>query len=89
MAKVTHTVTGTTDTVEGPACIYYADFTTPGGTGSVQLQMLFDGDWLPADTAQTATMQATELADCYGFQQFRLNVTVTTGSVVTYLRSAP
>lgn len=89
MTKQTFTVSGQSVTVEGQSCYYFVDMTTPGGTGSVQLQIKLNDDWVPADTPQTATMAVAELADAVGHKQFRLDVTVTTGSIVTYLLGAP
>lgn len=63
---------------------YFAKF--PGGvTGSAQLEVLVDGEWLPADAAVTATMASVKFFDASAEQlafKYRWNVTAVTGGAV-------
>lgn len=83
MAQTSFTGTGQSETVRGIAVRYYADFDTPG-VGTVQLEMQTEaGDWLPADTAVTATMDNVKVAEPLAVRKFRWNCTAyTSGTIV-------
>lgn len=87
--KTTHTATGQSDVhAAHSSCAYYADFTTGSGSGSAQLQVNIGGDWLPADDAVTATMTTVEATDKMSPGEplrYRWNVTVSSGSIITYM----
>lgn len=87
--KTTHTATGTSAVHSAHAsCAYYADFDTGSGTGSAQLEVNIGGDWLPADDAVTGTMTTVEATDKVSPGEpmgYRWNVTVSGGSIITYL----
>lgn len=87
--KTTHTVTGTSaEHAAHASCAYYADFTTGSGSGSARLQVNIGGDWLPADDAVTATMTTVEATDKISPgepMRYRWSVTVSSGSIITYL----
>lgn len=89
MPRQDFTASGNTVVVTGADALYFVDFTTPGGSGSAQLEIDFDGDWLPVDTPQAATMVAVERAMGLGHQQYRVAVTVTTGTVRVYIKGMP
>jgi hypothetical protein len=89
--KTTHTVTGQSSSVIARgnygslgSILYYVDFTTGGGSGSATLEVQIDNDWVPVDSAQTATMPYAELVQSAPFP-YRWNVTVSGGSIITYL----
>ena len=89
MPRQDFTSSGNTDVVTGADALYFVTYTTPGGSGSAQLQINFEGDWLPVDSPQTGTMTAVERAEGLGLQQYRVAVTVTTGTVRVYLKGMP
>lgn len=89
--KTSFTATGTSEefVVSGRTTVrFYADFTTGTGVGTVQLQALIAGDWLPADAAVTATMDTVEVADGPSGEpmRYRWNCSAyTSGTIHCYL----
>lgn len=90
MAKDTFAASGTgTEVHARTSVVYYADFTTGSGSGSAQLQVKVDGDWIPADDAVTATMTTAEVTEAKDVPlTFRWNVTRSGGTIYTYLKGA-
>lgn len=89
--KTAHTVTGRSDvfTVTNTSvCMYYADFTTGSGSGSAQLEMKMAGDWVPADAEVTDDMDTFKVieATSSNTREFSWNVTVSSGTITTYLK---
>lgn len=55
------------------------------GTGTVQLQMKMSDDWVPADTAITASMESVEVADAASIARpriFRWNCSAHSGGTI-------
>ena len=87
--KTAFTATGTSEVVFAHHhVLYHADFTTGTGVGTAQLQCMVGGDWVPADAAVTATMDAAEVGDCIKRMAYRWNVSAyTSGTINLYLDS--
>ncbi len=69
--------------------LYWADFTTGSGVGTVQLQVkASDGTWMPADAAVMATMGTAEVANATSTntRHYRWNCSAyTSGTITCYL----
>ncbi len=90
MSKQSNILTGTHTGVFARKLLYYADFTTGTGVGSAILEVLVDGDWIPADSAVTATMAAARIIDLNHekteLHSFRWSVTRSSGTIITYMQ---
>ena len=87
--KTSFTATGTSEVVYAHEnVLYYADFTTGTGVGTVQLQCMVGGAWVPADVAVTADMESAEVGDCIKRMAYRWNCSAyTSGTIACYLDS--
>ena len=85
--KTSHDATGQSAAIvtRGSSLRFYADFSS--GAGSAQLQCSISGEWLPVTESLTSTMDLVETADASSTtpMSFRWNVTVSSGTIVTYL----
>lgn len=89
MAKTDHTASGQGPAVGGAVSVsYYADFSTGTGVGSAQLEVNLGEGWVPAAAAVTADMATAAVLGPGGQADYRWNVTVTSGTITTYLKGA-
>lgn len=88
MPRYTITGTGRTATARGKAVRYWADFDTGSATATVRFEMKTEeGNWIPADAAITATMDAAKTSDLEDARrEFSWNCSAyTTGTVYVEL----
>ena len=90
MAKTAHSTTGqSAEATSLHGVTYYAEFAA-GVSGSAQLQMRVNGDWLPAATAVTATSTLVGVLpnDVGGAAvSYRWTITaIAAGTITTYLQ---
>ncbi len=82
-----HTTSGTHDIDPVRDVIYFVDFTS--GTGSATLQRRIGEGWVPIDSAYTSSMSyadISEIPEWFEAKAWRWSVTVSSGSVTTYLQ---
>lgn len=89
MAKTDFTATGQSGSISGNETVqYFADFSTGSGSGTVQLEVQIDGDWLPADEAVSAHMDYVKVAQSSKKLVYRWNCTAySSGTITCYLKS--
>ena len=80
--KTIRSVTGQSPAIVAASLIYRAEF---AGTGSAQLQVNINGDWLPAAASVSVSIPAAAIAGAEDPLVWRWNVTVASGSITTYL----